>query len=289
MAIPINHSPAACAVVLLGIAQDGGVPQAGCECPACLAGYTQPESRPLVACLGLIDRRQNAAWLIDATPDFPLQLHRLRQAAPGCTLRGIFITHAHIGHYTGLVHLGREAWNTRRLPVYGSPALGGFLAANAPWDQLLRLENIVFQPLPPETPLALGDGLSLTPVPVPHRGEYSDTLGYAVQGPGRRLFYCPDIDRWEQAGPALQAELHGCDVALLDGTFFSGDELPGRNMAEVPHPPVRAAAPWLRQFGAQIVFTHFNHTNPLLRPGPERDWLAAQGCAAGEGGMAWEL
>ena len=123
-------------VVVLGIAQDGGIPQLGCERPICReirAGKRQPEK---VSSLGLINRRTGAAYVFDATPDFPAQLQRL---SGGKLPAGIFLTHAHIGHYTGLMFLGRESVNAAAVPVYVTDRMGAFLRTNAPWSQLVPL------------------------------------------------------------------------------------------------------------------------------------------------------
>ncbi len=275
--------------LLLGSAQDGGVPQAGCRCATCEGARRDPSGRRLVACLALIDRRAGASWLIDATPDFPRQLDLLAARAPGCPLAGIIITHAHIGHYTGLIHLGREVMGAAGTPLYVTAAMARFLTANGPWSQLVALGNVALRELAPGAPLALSPGLTITPVPVPHRAEFSDTVAILAQGPRWRLFYCPDIDRWERWDRALPKLLRPDDLALLDGTFYSGDELPGRDMAEIPHPPVRETVALLAGSGLGAGFIHLNHSNPLLREGPELAWLAGQGHWVGREGMAWPL
>ena len=125
-------------VVVLGIAQDGGIPQLGCERPICQeirAGTRQPEK---VSSLGLINRRTGAAYVFDATPDFPAQLQRL---SGGRLPAGIFLTHAHIGHYTGLMFLGRESVNAAAVPVYVTDRMGAFLRTNGPWSQLVAVPN----------------------------------------------------------------------------------------------------------------------------------------------------
>ncbi len=275
--------------ILLGAAQDGGVPQAGCYCRTCSHARETAGVRPGVCSLGLLDRGQRAFWLVDATPDFPAQLHLLQTAAPDCALRGIFITHAHIGHYTGLVHLGREAMNSRRLPIYGTEPFGAFLKAHAPWKQLDEIGNIVWQPVQPDSPLALTADLAVTPISVPHRGEYSDTVGYLVRGPQRSLFYCPDIDNWSHCAFDVRAFLGTVDVALVDGTFFDQGELPGREMREVPHPLVRESVALLAGLPTEIRFIHLNHTNPLWHDGVERAWLDERGFAVGQPGQRWVL
>jgi pyrroloquinoline quinone biosynthesis protein B len=279
--------------ILLGTAQDGGLPQAGCHCPNCQAAWDDPARRAWVTCLGLVDHTARRSWLIDATPDFREQAQALYELAPDCPLAGILLTHAHVGHYAGLIHLGREAWNTRALPLYASQRMAGFLSAHAPWSQLVALGNVELRLLTPDRELQFSPHLALTPLLVPHRDEYSDTLAFVVagatQGAGRRLFYCPDIDAWDRWDRDLRPFVAGLDVALLDGTFFSADELPGRDIAQIPHPLATDTAERLAGVECDVRLSHLNHTNPLHRPGPERESLAARGIGVGTFGDRWQL
>jgi len=191
--------------------------------------------------------------------------------SPG--LNGIFLTHAHIGHYAGLIHLGREVMGTRDIEVGAMPRMVEFLRNNGPWDQLVRLGNIDLVPLEDGKTLALNERLSITPLLVPHRDEYTETVGYRISGPNRSVLYIPDIDKWERWKVKIESMIAGVDVALLDGTFHSGGELPGRNMAEVPHPFIVES---MRRFEllsttekAKVHFIHLNHTNPALQPESE--------------------
>jgi pyrroloquinoline quinone biosynthesis protein B len=275
--------------ILLGIAQDGGVPHAGCGCANCSRAWTDPAFRQFVTCLGLVDHASRQSWLIDATPDFREQLHALHNLAPDCPLAGIVLTHAHIGHYTGLIHLGREAMGGRDVPVYATPRLASFLRDNAPWSQLVALRNIELRLLSPGADPQLSPLLLLTPLLVPHRDEHSDMLALVVHGPTRRLFYCPDIDAWDEWEHDLRGFVTKMDVALLDATFFSADELPGRDLSEVPHPLATDTAERLAGVDCDMRLIHLNHTNPLLASGPEREWLAARGIAVGTFGERWGL
>jgi pyrroloquinoline quinone biosynthesis protein B len=275
--------------ILLGTAQDGGVPQAGCTCDHCRPAHADPRLRQWVACLGLVDRAAGQSWLIDATPDFREQLYALQERAPGCPLAGIALTHAHSGHYAGLIHLGREAANAQGLPVHVSARMAGFLREHGPWSQLVALGNVELRILTPDREVQLSPRLWLTPLAVPHREEYSDTLAFVVRGPRQRLFYCPDIDGWDRWSRDLGQVLSGMDVALLDGTFYSADELPGRDVTQIPHPLATDTAERLAGADCEMYLIHLNHSNPLLRPGPERKWLAAQGIGVGAAGMHWQL
>lgn len=275
--------------ILLGTAQDAGLPQAGCTCPHCRAAHSDPGRRRLAACLGVVDRAARQSWLIDATPDIREQLHGLQQLAPDCPLAGIVLTHAHVGHYAGLIHLGREAWNTQGLPVYASASMAAFLRSNAPWSQLVALDNIRLRPLTADQEVPLSPNVRLIPIAVPHRHELSDTLAFVVQGCGQRLFYCPDMDAWDGWDRDLKRFVSGMDVALLDGTFFSADELPGRDLADIPHPLVTDTAVRLAGVACDVRLIHLNHSNPLHHAGPEREWLAGQGLGMGTFGDRWDL
>jgi pyrroloquinoline quinone biosynthesis protein B len=275
--------------VLLGVAQDAGVPHIGCDCPTCGLARHDRRQRQLPASLALIDYRVGESWVVDATPAFPEQLATLHEHAPNCQLAGVLLTHAHIGHYTGLMYLGREALNARSVPVYASPLLCAYLTTNGPWSQLVALGNISLRPITAAVPITLSERLRVTPLPVPHRAEFSDTMAYVVRGPVRSLFYCPDIDRWEQWSESLPRLLESVGVALLDGTFFSAAELPGRDLTEIPHPLVCETAELLNGTSARIHFIHLNHSNPLFHAGAERDWLIGRGMGIGVVGQRFAL
>jgi pyrroloquinoline quinone biosynthesis protein B len=280
------HSPY---VLVLGTAQDGGLPQIGGTSDQDEAARRDPARRRLVASLLVADRASGRRWLIDATPDLREQVERAAGEPPrrlaGATpplFDGIFLTHAHMGHYLGLAQLGREAYGASGVPVWGSERMAEFLSRNAPWDQLVKLGNIRLETFTAGVPVQLAPGLSVTALAVPHRAEYTDTHGFVVRGPRRALLYIPDIDKWERWETAIESALRGVDVALLDGTFFADGEIPGRSMADIPHPFIAES---LQRFVAlpeierrKIVFTHLNHTNPAADPAsPESRRIEAAG------------
>lgn len=275
--------------VLLGNAQDAGVPQAGCSCANCRAAWASAAQRKWVSALGLLDARTRQWFLIDATPDFREQFHLMQSNAPGAHLAGVLITHAHIGHYAGLIHLGYEAMATQGLPTYGTRRLNEFLRAHAPWRQLVEQGNIVLRELTPNAWHALTPDLSVRPLLVPHRDEWSDTLAFVVRGPTRQLLYLPDIDGWDQWAHPLNDVVAGVEVALLDGSFFSPAELPERDIARLGHPLVTDTVNRLAGLATDVRFTHLNHSNPLHRPGPEHEWLKEWGMRVGEAGDEWPL
>ncbi|MCP4788282.1 MAG: MBL fold metallo-hydrolase [Fuerstiella sp.] len=260
-------------VAVLGIAQDAGFPQAGCRKACCQAAWKNNQLRQHVACLAIVDPQQGQRWLIDCTPDFREQLHALDQLSPTDTtpgLDGILLTHAHIGHYAGLIHLGRETIGANRVPVYAMPRMRRFLEDNGPWEQLIRLRQIAIEKLVAGQPLKLNKRIEVTPFLVPHRDEYSETVGFCIQGPSRTVIYIPDIDKWERWEIKIEDIVADADIAYLDGTFFANGELPGRNMSQIPHPFVTESIERFKKLSARdrdkVRFIHANHTNPILDP-----------------------
>ncbi len=256
--------------VILGTAQDGGVPHAGCRKAHCEAARSNPQLRRRSPCLALLDGKRKQSFVIDAGPDFPAQLYDLPAtwARDRNPVDGIFLTHAHVGHYVGLMHLGRAVMNSSRVPVYCSQQMAAFLRTNGPWSLLVKLGNIELHPISPGTKIRLTPGLVLEPLSVPHRAEFTDTFAYLVTGPSRSLLFLPDIDRWQQLQPPIDQLIERVHIALLDGTFYSSAELPGRDMSKIPHPPVAETADLLQKIAARgdrkIIFIHLNHSNPLL-------------------------
>jgi pyrroloquinoline quinone biosynthesis protein B len=258
----------------LGVAQDGGVPHLGCACATCARARANPAQRELAAAIALCDAASGKRWIVDCTPDFPAQVDLLAQVCAGASPRdvcdGILLTHAHMGHYVGLAQLGTEVLSASGLPVWATASMGTFLRENDPWRALVEKEQIDLRELTPGSPLELAPGFTVTPELVPHRDELSDTVGFRVSGPSRTLLFIPDVDKWEQMNPSLLDRLVGVDVALLDGTFFSQDELPHRALAKVRHPFITETVDLLGARVAtgelEVVFIHLNHTNPALDP-----------------------
>ncbi len=287
---PLSGSrPAGPFLRVLGTAQDGGFPHAACDGVRCAAARENPALRRLVASLALVLPDAGEVYLIDATPDIREQLDRLADVrdAPDdgvdrAPVDGVFLTHAHIGHYLGLAFLGFEAIHTRDLPVWATPRMAAFLSGQGPWDQLVRLGNISLEELRQGTPVSLAGGVAIEPLWVPHRDEYTDTVGFRITGPSRTVLYIPDTDPWRLWPEPLERALEGVDIALLDGAFYSADELPGRKVEEIRHPlvgeTIERLAPLVDAGPLVVYFTHINHSNPVLTPdSPERRAVEARG------------
>lgn len=256
-------------LVVLGIAQDAGAPQIGCEKSCCTGDWIQERPSNKVACLGIIDRFSRQLFLIDATPDIKFQWNKLQEIA-GFKLpqpSGILLTHAHTGHYLGLAEFGREAMSAKQLPVYAMPGMERFLTANGPWSQLVELEQIMLMPLQGDSTIKISPDISITPVCVPHRDEFSETVGYKIKTNSKTALYIPDIDKWHKWEHSIVEEVQKVDMAFLDATFYNADELPGRDMSEIPHPFVVETMDLLKHLPqdekSKVHFIHMNHTNEL--------------------------
>ena len=288
-AVARTAAPARPYILVLGIAQDGGIPQAGCRKACCTSGRHEA-----VSSLALVEPASHRWWLFDATPDIAAQLARVAAEAPACSLSGIFLTHAHMGHYTGLMHLGREAMSAHNVPVWAMPRMTEFLSRNGPWDQLVSLHNIALQPLAADTLVTLSDSLSVTPFRVPHRDEYSETVGFRIASNHGAVVFVPDIDKWERWDRKVELLVAHVSTAYLDGTFFDGNELPGRDMSQVPHPYIVESLARLASLPdaarARIHFIHLNHTNRAGTAGTaERKRVEAAGFRVAQAGERTEL
>ena len=256
-------------LVILGTAQDAGSPQIACPKPCCAELDDLEVSKRKVSALGIIDTDQNKKYLIDATPDIASQIQQLNHYSDSSGLPdAIFLTHAHIGHYTGLMYLGKEAINSHKTKVFGMPRMNRFLRNNGPWDQLVSNNNIELYGLEHRDTVFLSKQLQIIPFLVPHRDEYSETVGYKIIGPNRKVLFIPDIDKWKKWNKKLSNEIKQVDFVLIDGTFYDGKEIGNRDLSEIPHPFVIETMSALKHLSQKeknkVYFIHFNHTNPLL-------------------------
>ena len=254
-------------VVVLGIAQDGGAPHAGCEKSCCIELW-ESGKKEKVSSIGIVNPLTKQSWLFDATPDFPSQ-YRILTENHNTELVGIFLTHAHMGHYTGLLHLGKEVMGKKNVPVYVMSRMKRFLETNGPWSQLVNLKNINLKLIENNKYIKIGEQLFVEPFLVPHRDEYSETVGYRIIGNEKSLAFIPDIDKWEKWHGSIFQLVLNTDILLLDGTFYSQNEIPHRNMAEIPHPFIIESMETLSELNSEnrskIHFIHFNHSNPAIK------------------------
>ena len=253
-------------IIVLGIAQDAGYPQINCQKSCCQNLWTDKRKRKMVSSIALRDPQSKRAWLFDATPDFKDQLQLLKEG--GYTLEGIFLTHAHIGHYTGLMQLGLEALVAENIPVYVLPRMKEYLENNGPWSQLVSLKNIELRLINDSIPVSLSPGVSVETELVPHRDEFSETAAFTIRTNTSSALFIPDIDKWNKWDKDINVKVQNVDLAFLDGSFYRNGEIWGRDMSLIPHPFITESMIQFSTLSAEnknkIHFIHLNHTNPLL-------------------------
>lgn len=269
--IPENPIDSGISIIVLGTVQDAGSPHVACEKECCTALFKNHDTSRKVVSLGVLDETAKKTYLFEATPDITKQLRDLRQAARFKITDipdGIFLTHAHIGHYTGLMYLGKEATNAKEAPVYTMPKMKSFLEKNGPWSQLVNDKNIAFNDLENKKEFVLTPNLKVLPFTVPHRDEYSETVGYKIIGTNKSALFIPDIDKWDKWKTDIVSEIEKVDYAFLDATFYDAKEINNRDISEIPHPFVIESMAFFEKLPPsekkKIHFIHFNHTNPLL-------------------------
>lgn len=261
----------ATSLIILGTIQDAGSPHIACKKDCCKELFKNPDAKRQVVSLGLYDASQDKRYLFEATPDITTQVKALSTYGDKNASElpdGIFITHAHIGHYSGLMYLGKEATNASKIDVFAMPRMGNYLATNGPWSQLVANNNIIINSMKADDPIQLSEEIIVTPFLVPHRDEYSETVGYTIKGPHKTALFIPDIDKWEKWEKSIIAEVKKVDYAFLDATFFDAKEINNRDISEIPHPfiieSMNTFSSLSKEEKKKIIFIHFNHTNPVI-------------------------
>lgn len=256
-------------IVILGTIQDAGSPQIGCLKECCSQLKDQDKKNRKVCSMGVINPNSRTKYLIDATPNISEQLNYLNKLGTSEKLvDGIFLTHAHIGHYTGLMYLGKEGVSARDINVYALSRMKNFLETNGPWEKLVQNKNIKLKDLSNQDTVFLDKNLKVLPIVVPHRDEYSETVGYKVIGETRSALFIPDIDKWDKWDLSIIQEISKVDYAFIDGTFYDGEEINHRDISEIPHPFIIESMSLLKNLSSKeknkVYFIHLNHTNPAL-------------------------
>ena len=274
---------------ILGVVQDGGMPHLGNN-KTCCENIKQDK---YVTSLMLINNENNESFLFDASPDINKQLNFMGDRIKK-DLKGIFLTHAHIGHYTGLMYFGREALNSKLVNVYAMPRMKKFLEENGPWSQLVSLQNISIIELSNESKISIDSNVIVQPVEVPHRAEFSETVGYKIYGPNKTALFIPDIDKWYLWEKSIIDEIKQVDYAIIDATFYDSKEVNYRDISEIPHPFVTESLDLFDSINIKeknkIYFIHLNHTNPLINKDSDQYKLVrSKGYNVAEEGMKLNL
>ena len=274
---------------ILGVVQDGGMPHLGNNKTCC----ENIKKDKYVTSLMLMNNENNESFLFDASPDINKQLNFMGDRIKK-DLKGIFLTHAHIGHYTGLMYFGREALNSKLVNVYAMPRMKKFLEENGPWSQLVSLENISIIELSSESIISIDSNVIVQPVEVPHRAEFSETVGYKIYGPNKTALFIPDIDKWYLWEKSIIDEIKQVDYAIIDATFYDSKEVNYRDISEIPHPFVTESMDLFDSIDIKeknkIYFIHLNHTNPLINKDSDQYKLVRnKGYNVAEEGMKLNL
>ena len=276
-------------LTLLGIAQDGGRPQPGCT-RSCCEGLTEADYRSPVSLS--IQTSNGTTLLIEATRDLGRQLRMIGNPS----IDHLFITHAHLGHVDGLGLFGRETMSARNIQLHCSPSMYSLIERTPAWNQLL-LQNVLEFGTFPRIEI---DDTVVEFIHIPHRAELSDMHAIIIRGREKSLLFLPDHDSWNETLVAHSCNTirdflskYNIDIALLDGTFWSGGELQGRDMSVVPHPTIEESLQRLgsrKQIDPDISFIHLNHTNPAYdQTGIEYQELVQLGWRLGEEGQSFNL
>ena len=260
-------------IYVLGNVQDAGLPHIGCQHKFCKEKFSEFEEY-FTTSIAVVDPVEKKYILFEASPDIPYQLNYLEKEIFNEFLlpESIFITHAHIGHYTGLMYFGREALGAKNLIIKVLPKMSNFLKTNGPWSQLVDINNIKIQNLSFGSKTNELRNITVTPIQVPHRDEYSETSGFIIEGRNKKALFIPDIDKWEKWDKNLKQLVYEFDYLLLDATFYDSKEI-NRDISEIPHPLVTETINLLDDLSPEhknkVYFIHMNHTNLMLDPSSE--------------------
>ena len=260
-------------IYILGNTQDAGLPHIGCEHPFCEDSFNVYEEHYTTS-IAVVNSDLKKYILFEATPDITFQLNNLKKNIFDEFLlpESIYITHAHIGHYTGLMYFGREALGAKDLMVKVLPRMSSFLQNNGPWSQLVDINNIKIKEINFGSSTKELTNIYITPFQVPHRDEYSETAGYIIKGKNKKALFIPDIDKWEKWDKDLSQLAKEFDFLLIDATFYDSKEI-NRDISEIPHPLVTETIDLLSGLSIEnrnkVYFIHMNHTNMMLDPDSE--------------------
>ena len=257
-------------IYILGNTQDAGVPHIGCDSEFCQNNY-ESINYFYSTSIAVVDLANNKYILFEATPDITRQLNKIsNDLFKTFTLpESIYLTHAHIGHYAGLMYFGRESLGAKNINVRTLPRMTDFLKNNGPWSQLININNIELQKIDFNSTISSLNNIIIKPIQVPHRDEYSETSGFIIQGKTKKALFIPDIDKWEKWNENLEEIIYKYDYLLLDATFYDEKEI-NRDINEIPHPLVTETIQLLNHLPIdqknKVYFIHMNHTNMMLDP-----------------------
>jgi pyrroloquinoline quinone biosynthesis protein B len=275
-------------IKILGSGQDGGIPHTGCYCEICNIARKDPNYQRLGSSISILDDEKSICYIIDTSWDFKYQLDMLREdfiktrGTGRIPINGILLTHAHLGHCSGLWHLGKESLGQKNVLVFCTSKMAQMLRENYPFKLLVQENNIEIKEIQPGGEFEL-EGFSCKSILVPHRNEVADTVGFIIKTK-KKVIYLPDIDHWTDE---VIDEIKSSDIAIIDGTFFTKDEVP--RFDDIPHPPNKDTIDILKDVKTEIFFTHINHTNPINKEGLEKKEIEEKGFKIAYDGLEIEI
>ncbi len=214
------------------------------------------------------------------------------------SISSLILSHHHLGHVDGIGLFGREVMGTPKQSIR-------LITGKAVMDMLEKKSAL--DPFRPETisngsTVELGKGVSLEFHRVPHREcEKGETYGIVVRGKQKSIFFLPDHDTYKES-----LNYHGkdsirewfkslkVDVALIDGTFFTLEEISVKrsDSSGIPHPTISESLSLLgnrTKEDPDIVFIHLNHTNPVIDDEMKRLEIEELGWKVGSQGQIWKI
>ncbi|HKU69033.1 MAG TPA: MBL fold metallo-hydrolase [Candidatus Baltobacteraceae bacterium] len=277
-------------VRVLGSAAGGGVPQWNCACANCTAARRGEQPRRTESCVAI---GSAGRWLLlNCSPDIASQIEAFAPLQPqstrGTPIAGMLFTDANVDHVGGLAVLrqtGMHRFVLRSTSIVreiatAQPAFAPFASPPHHWIDVAA--NAFCEPV--DTGDLVGHALDVRPIPVS-----GSTPGYAgrlhIPGAvvayeirdrqsGRTLLFAPVFAAIDDE---LRAAVERADLAFLDGSFYSDDELQraqlmDKTASHLGHQPVGGedgTLAQLREAAEKIVFTHLNNSNPMLDPSSE--------------------
>lgn len=279
-------------LIVLGTGAGGGCPQWNCGCENCNFARNTPESARTTDSLAFAyEENGRTAWaIVNPGVDLRHQLARHTELQPpigggvrDTPIGSVILTDGELDHTMGLINL-REG---SRLKVFATAAVLDLMETAFPIKAVLRnYANLEFCRIVPGVPFILGDSVKVTAVGLSDRQpRYADqtkipsntdaVIGLkfqSVQHNGAEaIAYAPQIGTWDDAVISL---LEGSEAVLVDGTFYTSDELqslgvnagPAETMGHLPLSGPNGILAKLENVKARIkLLTHINNTNPILR------------------------
>ena len=143
-----------------------------------------------------------------------------------------------------------------------------YLETNGPWSQMVNFENISIEAMQDSTIINLSENIKVMPFTVPHRDEYSETVGFRISVNNKHLVFIPDIDKWGKWDADIRQVIMNNDYIFIDASFYADGELPGRDMSKIPHPFTTESMKLFENLSpsdkSKVHFIHTNHSNPIL-------------------------